>query len=59
MASILFAGLHLLLPRAYRFPKAGYIENIWDHCAGTVILEEAGGKVTDGTGAPLDYSMGR
>jgi len=27
----------------------------WDHCAGQVILEEAGGMVTDLTGDPLDY----
>jgi 3'(2'), 5'-bisphosphate nucleotidase len=27
----------------------------WDHCAGQVILEEAGGKVTDFAGKPLKY----
>lgn len=28
-----------------RFPPANYREKIWDHCAGFVIVEEAGGKV--------------
>lgn len=30
-----------------RFPSPTYKEKIWDHCAGVVIVEEAGGKVTD------------
>jgi len=42
-----------------RFPKSGYEENIWDHAAGTIVIEEAGGAVTDGTGSPLDFSLGR
>lgn len=36
-----------------------YLENIWDHAAGTVIVEEAGGKVTDIRGNPLDYTRGK
>ncbi len=32
---------------------------IWDHAAGAVIVEEAGGKVTDMYGKPLDFSLGR
>ena len=35
-----------------------YQENIWDHAAGTIIAEEAGGKVTDVLGKPLDFSCG-
>ena len=34
-------------------------EKIWDHCAGFVIVEEAGGKVTDASGTRLDFSKGR
>lgn len=34
-------------------------EKIWDHCAGFVIVEEAGGKVTDAGGRRLDFSKGR
>ncbi|MEB3273381.1 MAG: inositol monophosphatase family protein [Prochlorothrix sp.] len=33
-------------------------ENIWDHGAGVLVLEEAGGTVTDQTGKPLDFSQG-
>lgn len=42
-----------------KFPKAGYKEKIWDHAAGVIIVEEAGGKVTDAGGAPLDWAGGR
>jgi hypothetical protein len=34
-------------------------EKIWDHCAGFVIVEEAGGCVTDAGGKRLDFSQGR
>lgn len=42
-----------------RFPPAAYREKIWDHAAGFVIVEEAGGKVTDAKGRRLDFSQGR
>ncbi|KAF6257560.1 hypothetical protein COO60DRAFT_1622225 [Scenedesmus sp. NREL 46B-D3] len=42
-----------------RFPPATYREKIWDHCAGFIIVEEAGGKVTDAGGARLDFARGR
>jgi 3'(2'), 5'-bisphosphate nucleotidase len=35
-----------------------YIEKIWDHAAGALIVEEAGGRVTDMHGRPLDFSQG-
>lgn len=35
-----------------------YREKIWDHAAGTIIAEEAGGRVTDLYGRPLDFSSG-
>jgi len=38
--------------------ELGYKENIWDHAAGSIIAEEAGGKVTDVLGRPLDFSSG-
>jgi 3'(2'), 5'-bisphosphate nucleotidase len=34
-------------------------EKIWDHAAGTIVVEEAGGRVTDALGRPLDFSRGR
>ena len=33
-------------------------ENIWDHAAGAIVVTEAGGKVTDIDGRPLDFSQG-
>lgn len=42
-----------------RFPPATYREKIWDHAAGFVVVEEAGGKVTDAMGDRLDFSKGR
>ena len=38
--------------------EPGYKENIWDHAAGSIIAEEAGGRVTDVMGRPLDFSSG-
>ncbi len=35
-----------------------YKEKIWDHAAGSIIVEGAGGRVTDITGNPLDFSCG-
>lgn len=36
-----------------------YAEKIWDHAAGAVLVEEAGGNVSDVRGQPLDFSQGR
>lgn len=36
-----------------------YKEKIWDHAAGSLLVEEAGGKVTDMWGQPLDFSIGK
>lgn len=44
----------------FRFPPSGHpIEYVWDHAPGSLVLEEAGGKVTDIMGKPLDFSQGR
>lgn len=49
------AALYLRLPS----PKTpNYREKIWDHAAGVIVIEEAGGKVTDIHGQPLDFSLG-
>lgn len=36
-----------------------YQEKIWDHAAGLVIVEEAGGAVTDAEGKKLNFGVGR
>lgn len=48
------ASIYLRLPT-----RSDYQEKIWDHAAGSIIVEEAGGRVTDMTGAPLDFGQGR
>ena len=40
-------------------PQKDYKENIWDHAAGYIIVKEAGGTVTDSSGKPLDFSVGK
>lgn len=47
------AALYLRLPSP-KYPN--YRENIWDHAAGSIVVEEAGGKVTDMYGKPLDFA---
>lgn len=42
-----------------RFPPSTYREKIWDHCAGAIIVTEAGGCISDAAGNPLDFSQGR
>ena len=43
----------------FRLPiQNSYREKIWDHAAGSLIVEEAGGTVTDIKGKPLDFSAG-
>jgi 3'(2'), 5'-bisphosphate nucleotidase len=47
------ADLYLRLPT-----RPGYVEKIWDHAAGVILVEEAGGKVTDIEGNPLEWNHG-
>lgn len=48
------ADAYLRLPT-----KTGYFEKIWDHAGGVRVIEEAGGRVTDIQGKPLDFTRGR
>lgn len=48
------ASVYLRLPT-----RPGYQEKIWDHAAGYIVLLEAGGKIADTFGQPLDFSLGR
>ena len=47
------ATLYLRLPSPQ---SPNYREKIWDHAAGALIVEEAGGRVTDMHGQPLDFA---
>jgi 3'(2'), 5'-bisphosphate nucleotidase len=42
-----------------RLTAPGYHEKIWDQAVGSLLIEEAGGRVTDAIGQPLDFSAGR
>jgi 3'(2'), 5'-bisphosphate nucleotidase len=42
-----------------RIARGAYRERIWDHAAGTLAIEEAGGLVTDLDGRALDFRTGR
>lgn len=46
--------LRLLSPK-----RPDYREKIWDQAAGSLILEEAGGRITDLDGKSLDFTQGR
>lgn len=48
------ASIYLRLPT-----RADYREMIWDHAAGSFVVQQAGGRVTDVHGAPLDFRHGR
>lgn len=48
------ASVYLRLPT-----RPGYEEKIWDHAAGYIVLLEAGGRIADTFGKPLDFSLGR
>lgn len=50
------ASLYIRLPNP-AYPD--YRECIWDHAAGLIVVEEAGGKVTDANGKPLNFLSGR
>ena len=48
------ASIYLRLPS-----RKDYQECIWDHAAGSIVVEEADGKVTDCDGKNLDFTAGR
>lgn len=56
---LLAAGQAELLVRSPAEAFRGYQEKIWDHAAGALLVEEAGGQITDLDGKPLDFSRGR
>jgi 3'(2'), 5'-bisphosphate nucleotidase len=49
------ADIYLRLPNP-RTP--GYTEKVWDHAAGSILIQEAGGKVTDIHGRVLKFGLG-
>jgi 3'(2'), 5'-bisphosphate nucleotidase len=57
--AVLAAGGAEILLRLLSPSRPDYREKIWDQAAGSIVVEEAGGRVTDLDGKPLDFSQGR
>jgi 3'(2'), 5'-bisphosphate nucleotidase len=57
--AVLAAGGAELLLRFLSPKRPDYKERIWDQAAGSIVLEEAGGAITDLNGLPLDFTQGR
>ena len=57
--AVLAAGKGDVILRLLSLDKPDYHEKIWDHAAGSIIIEEAGGLVTDLSGKALDFRTGR
>jgi 3'(2'), 5'-bisphosphate nucleotidase len=57
--AVLASGKGELILRLLSPEKPNYREKIWDQAAGALVLEEAGGRITDLQGNPLDFTTGR
>ena len=57
--AILASGKADAMIRLLSSERPEYREKIWDVAAGSIVVEEAGGKVTDLHGKALDFSTGR
>ena len=57
--AVLASGSADLIIRTPPSNKPNYREKIWDIAAGSLIIEEAGGRVSDMNGIPLDFTTGR
>ncbi|KAH9958442.1 3(2),5-bisphosphate nucleotidase HAL2 [Russula dissimulans] len=56
-------GVYMRLPVARHGSGGGggggYEEKIWDHAPGSLLVEEAGGVISDSRGRALDFGLGR
>jgi len=57
--AVLAAGGGELILRLLSPEKPDYREKIWDQAAGSIIVEEAGGRISDLNGQKLDFAQGR
>lgn len=57
--AVLASGGGEMLVRLISPSRPDYREMIWDQAAGSIVVEEAGGRVSDLDGKPLDFSHGR
>lgn len=57
--AVLAAGEGEVMLRLLSPSRPDYREKIWDQAAGSIVIEEAGGRITDLDGKLLDFSHGR
>lgn len=57
--AVLASGGGEIVIRMLSPDRPDYREKIWDQAAGSIVVEEAGGRITDLDGNPLDFSHGR
>jgi len=57
--AVLAAGAGDVLLRLISPKQPNYKEKIWDQAAGSLVVTEAGGRITDLDGGSLDFSHGR
>lgn len=57
--ALLAAGHGDLLFRLLSPDMPDYREKIWDQAAGSIVVEEAGGRISDLDGQPLNFTTGR
>jgi len=57
--AVLAGGEGEIMLRLLSPSRPDYCEKIWDQAAGSIVVEEAGGGITDLDGKPLDFSQGR
>ena len=57
--AVLASGHGELMVRLLSPSKPDYREKIWDQAAGSLVIQEAGGSVTDLDGVALDFTAGR
>jgi 3'(2'), 5'-bisphosphate nucleotidase len=57
--AVLAAGDGDVMLRLLSPSRPDYREKIWDQAAGSIVIEEAGGRITDLDGKPLNFSHGR
>jgi 3'(2'), 5'-bisphosphate nucleotidase len=57
--AVLAAGHGEIYLRLLSASRPDYREKVWDQAAGSIVIEEAGGRVTDLDGKNLDFTQGR
>lgn len=57
--ALLAAGRGDMLVRLLSSRQPDYKEKVWDQAAGAIVVEEAGGRISDLHGRDLDFTLGR